>query len=197
LSKKIENEKRLLSSSVSFSSYVTSLCNNTDEDKEDGEENEINEENDLSTTLKRGTKRKIDEVVGNETILPPFQKQTYMNSFVSPRLITLTLKFPLSQTTNSSPSSSSISSFHSCSSTKLSTCCSSSLISSYSSPSSLSSSALLQRKSQEEMETGENNFLSQTQSFRQYIFVESLSEYSEERKELQSSTSPSTSGFIV
>jgi hypothetical protein len=66
----------------------------------------------------------------------------------------------------------------------LSTCCSSSLISSYSSPSSLSSSVLLQRKSQGEMETGENNFLSQIQSFRQYIFAGSLSEYSEERKKI-------------
>jgi hypothetical protein len=47
------------------------------------------------------------------------------------------------------------------------------------------------------METGENNFLSQIQSFRQYIFAGSLSEYPEERRELQSSTSPSTSGFIV
>jgi hypothetical protein len=47
------------------------------------------------------------------------------------------------------------------------------------------------------METGENNFLSQTQSFRQYIFAESLSEYFEERREAQSSISPSTSGFIV
>jgi hypothetical protein len=47
------------------------------------------------------------------------------------------------------------------------------------------------------METGENNFLSKTQSFRQYIFAGSLSEYSEERKELQFSTSLSTSGFIV
>jgi hypothetical protein len=46
------------------------------------------------------------------------------------------------------------------------------------------------------METGENNFLSQTQSFRQYIFAGSLSEYSDEKKELQSSTS-STSGFVV
>jgi hypothetical protein len=35
------------------------------------------------------------------------------------------------------------------------------------------------------MKTGENNFLSQTQSFRQYIFAGSLNEYSEERKELQ------------
>jgi hypothetical protein len=61
----------------------------------------------------------------------------------------------------------------------------------------LSSSVLLQRKSQGEIETGENNFLSQTQSFRQCIFAGSLSEYSGERKELQSSTSPSTSGFIV
>jgi hypothetical protein len=55
----------------------------------------------------------------------------------------------------------------------------------------------LQRKSHGEVETGENNFLSQTQFFRQYIFAGSLSEYSEERRELQSSTSPSTSGFIV
>jgi hypothetical protein len=47
------------------------------------------------------------------------------------------------------------------------------------------------------METEENNFLSQIQSFRQYIFAESLSEYSGERKELQSSTSPSTSRFVV
>jgi hypothetical protein len=267
LSKKIKNEKRLLSSSVSFSSCVTSLCNNNRCDKVGDDENEINKENDLSTTLKRGTKRKIDEVVGSETILPHSKReknqinsnfdsnilapqkisnsninrdmslgsmvvkgtqlpktsslicevslegngagfmsnsvlnpqpmsQTSMNSFVSPRRIILTLNFP-SQTTNSSPSSLSISSFHSCSSTKLSTCCSSSLISSYSSSSSLSSSVLLQRKSQGEMETGENNFLSQIQSFRQYIFAGSLSEYPEERKELQSSTSPSTSGFIV
>jgi hypothetical protein len=267
LSKKIENEKRLLSSSVSFSSCVTSFCDNNKCDKVgDDEENEINEENDLSTTLKRGTKRKIDEVVGSETILPPSKRekiqvnskfdsnilapqkisnsninrdmslgsmvvkdtqlpktsssicevslegngagfmnnsvsnpqpmsQTSMNSFVSPRRITL--NFPSSQTTNSSPSSSSISSFPWCSSTKLSTCCSSSLVSSYSSPSSLSSSVLLQRKSQGEMETGENNFLSQTQFFRQYIFAGSLSEYPEERKELQFSTSPSTSGFVV
>jgi hypothetical protein len=256
LSKKIENEKRLLSSSVSISSCVTSLCNNNRCDKVgDDEENETNEENDLSTTLKRGTKRKIDEVVGSETILPPSKKeknqinsnfdsnilapqknsnsninrdmslrsmvvkdtqlpkssssicevslegngagfmsnsvlnpqpmsQTHMNCFVSPRRTTLTLNFSFSHTTNSSPSSSSISSFHSCSSTKLSTCCCSSLISSYSSPSSLSSSVLLQRKSQGEMKTGENNFLSQIQSFRQYIFAGSLSEYSGERKEL-------------
>jgi hypothetical protein len=71
LSKKIENEKRLLSFSVSFSSCVTSLCNNNRCDKVgDSEENETNEENDLSITLKRGTKRKIDEVMGSETILP-------------------------------------------------------------------------------------------------------------------------------
>jgi hypothetical protein len=70
-------------------------------------------------------------------------------------------------------------------------------MSSYSSSSSLSSSVLLQKKSQEGMKTGENNFLSQTQSFRQCIFAESLSDFSEERRELQSSTSPSTSGFIV
>jgi hypothetical protein len=255
LSKKIknENEKRLLSSSVSVSSCVTSLCNNNSCDKVgDDEENEINEENDLSTTVKRGTKRKIDVEVGSETILPPSKRekiqinsnfdsnilapqkisnsninrdmslgsmvvkdiqlpktsssicevslegneagfmsnsvsnpqtmsQTSMNSFVSPRRITLTLNFP-SHTTNSSPSSSSISSFHSCSSKKLSTCCSSSLISSYSSSSSLSSFVLLQRKSQGETETRENNFLSQPQSFRQYIFAGSLRECSEERK---------------
>jgi hypothetical protein len=47
------------------------------------------------------------------------------------------------------------------------------------------------------METGENNFLSQIQSFRQYIFAGSPSEYPGERKELQFSTSSSTSGFIV
>jgi hypothetical protein len=47
------------------------------------------------------------------------------------------------------------------------------------------------------MESGENNFLSQTQSFRQHIFAESLSEYSGEKREVQSSTSPSTTGFIV
>jgi hypothetical protein len=76
LSKKIENEKRLLSSSVSVSSCVISLCNNNRCDKvSDDEENEINEENDLSTTLKRGTKRKIDEVVGSETILLPFKRE--------------------------------------------------------------------------------------------------------------------------
>jgi hypothetical protein len=73
LSKKIENEneKKLLSSSVSVSSCVTSLCNNNRCDKvgDDGE-NEINEENDLSIALKRGMKRKIDEVVGSETVLP-------------------------------------------------------------------------------------------------------------------------------
>jgi hypothetical protein len=135
--------------------------------------------------------------MSNSVSNPQPMSQTPMNSFVSPRRIILTLNFPFSQTTNSSPSFSSISSFHSCSSTKLSTCCSSSLISSYSSPSSLSSSVLLQRKSQREMETGENNFLSQTQSFRQYIFAGSLSEYSEERREFQSSTSLSTSAFIV
>jgi uncharacterized membrane protein len=56
---------------------------------------------------------------------------------------------------------------------------------------------IIAKKVSGEMETGENNFLSQIQSFRQYIFVGSLSEYSEERKELQSSTSSSTSGFIV
>jgi hypothetical protein len=62
LSKKIENEKRLLSSSISISSCVTSLCNNNRCDEVgDDEESEINEENDMSTTLKRGTKRKIDE----------------------------------------------------------------------------------------------------------------------------------------
>jgi hypothetical protein len=64
LSKKIENEneKRFLSPSVSFSSCVTSFCNNNRCDKvgDDGE-NEINEENDLSIASKRGTKRKIDE----------------------------------------------------------------------------------------------------------------------------------------
>jgi hypothetical protein len=135
--------------------------------------------------------------MSNSVLNPQPMSQTSMNSFVSSRRITLTLNFPSSQTTNSSPSSSSISSFHSCSSTKLSTCCSYSLISSYSSPSSLYSSVLLQRKSQGKMETGENNFLSQIQSFRQYIFAGSLSEYSEERRELQSSTSPSTSGFVV
>jgi hypothetical protein len=78
----------------------------------------------------------------------------------------------------------------------LSACCSSSLISSYSSSSSLSSSVLLQRKSQGGMESGENNFLSQTQSFRQYIFAGSLSEYSGEKRELHYLTFPSTSGFI-
>jgi hypothetical protein len=75
LSKKIENEKRLLFS-VSFSSCVTSLCNNNRCDKVgDGEENEISEENDLSITLKRGMKRKIDEVVGRETIFPPSKRE--------------------------------------------------------------------------------------------------------------------------
>jgi hypothetical protein len=54
---------------------------------------------------------------------------------------------------------------------------------------------IIAKKVSGEMKTGENNFLSQ--SFRQYIFAGSLSEYSEERRELQSSTSPSTSGFIV
>jgi hypothetical protein len=66
----------LLSSSVSVSSCVTSLCNNNRCDKVgDDEENETNEENDLSTTLKRGTKREIDEVVGNETILPHSKRE--------------------------------------------------------------------------------------------------------------------------
>jgi hypothetical protein len=55
--KKIENEKKLLSSFVSISSCVTSLCNNNRCDKVGDDENEINEENDLSTTLKRGTKK--------------------------------------------------------------------------------------------------------------------------------------------
>jgi hypothetical protein len=60
LSKKIE--KKLLSSSVSISSCVASLCNNNRCDEVgDGEESEINEENDLWTTLKRDSKRKIDE----------------------------------------------------------------------------------------------------------------------------------------
>jgi hypothetical protein len=78
LSEKFENEKRLLSSSVSISSCVSSLCNNNRCDKVgDDEENEIYEENDLSTTLKRGTKRKIDEVVRNETILPPSKREKF------------------------------------------------------------------------------------------------------------------------
>jgi hypothetical protein len=125
---------------------------------------------------------------------PQPTSQTSMNSFIYPRRITLTLNFHLS----TSQILLLVNLF-------LSFVLTNKVVdllffffeSSYSSPSSLFSSVLLQRKSQGEMETEENDFLSQTQSFRQYIFVGSLSEYSEERRELQSSTSLSTSGFIV
>jgi hypothetical protein len=49
--------------------------NNRSDEVGNGEKSEINEENDLLTNLTRDTKKKIDKMEGNETILPPSKKK--------------------------------------------------------------------------------------------------------------------------